>query len=85
MTIQIPNRFQVQPDWRTQLQQDYEAAPGGGPRKQDRNFKVNSKLPKLKMDFRLEFYQEDSKLWFATLECNMLTLGIKSQLSKKRH
>ena len=38
-----------------------------------------------KMDFRLEFYQEDPKLWFATLECNMLTLGIKSQLSKKRH
>ena len=36
-----------------------------------------------KMDFWLEFYQEDPKLWFATLECNMLTLGIKSQLSKK--
>ena len=25
-----------------------------------------------KMDFRLEFYQEDPKLWFATLKCNML-------------
>ena len=36
-----------------------------------------------KMDFRLEFYQEDPKLWFATLECNMLTLRFKSQLSKK--
>ena len=36
-----------------------------------------------KMDFRLEFNQEDPELWFATLECNMLTRGIKSQLSKK--
>ena len=26
-----------------------------------------------KMDFRLEFNQEDPELWFATLECNMLT------------
>ena len=36
-----------------------------------------------KMDFRLEFNQEDPELWFATLECNMQTRGIKSQLSKK--
>ena len=36
-----------------------------------------------KMDFRLEFNQEDPELWFATLECNMLTRGIKSQLSKE--
>ena len=31
----------------------------------------------LKMDFRLEFNQEDPELWFATLEHNMLTHGIK--------
>ena len=30
-----------------------------------------------KMDFRLEFNQEDPELWFATLEHNMLTHGIK--------
>ena len=36
-----------------------------------------------KMDFRLEFNQEDPELWFATLERNMLTRGIKSQLSKE--
>ena len=36
-----------------------------------------------KMDFRLEFNQEDPELWFATLERNMLTRGIKSQMSKE--
>ena len=36
-----------------------------------------------KMDFRLEFNQEDPELWFATLERNMLTRGIKSQLSEE--
>ena len=36
-----------------------------------------------KMEFRLEFNHEDPELWFATLERNMLTRGIKSQLSKE--
>ena len=36
-----------------------------------------------KMDFRLEFNQEDPELWFATLERNMLTHVIKSQLAKE--
>ena len=36
-----------------------------------------------RMNFRLEFNHEDPELWFATLERNMLTHRIKSQLSKE--
>ena len=36
-----------------------------------------------KMNFPLEFNQEDPELWFATLERNMLTRGIKSQQPKE--
>ena len=69
---------------RQKFQSDLEAAQAAKRRARQAEYDTaNEEDVNPKMDFRLEFNQEDPELWFATLECNMQTRGIKSQLSKK--